>query len=52
MLKKILSVSGKPGLYKLVSQGKSMLLVEALTDGRRMPVYAREKIIALGDIAI
>ena len=52
MLKKILSVSGKPGLYKLVSQGKSMLLVEALTDGRRLPVYAREKIISLGDIAI
>lgn len=52
MLKKILSVSGKPGLYKLVSQGKSMLIVEALTDGRRIPVYAREKIISLGDIAI
>ena len=52
MLKKILSVSGKPGLYKLVSQGKSMLIVEALTDGRRMPVYAREKISSLGDIAI
>lgn len=52
MLKKILSVSGKPGLYKLVSQGKSMLIVEALTDGRRLPVYAREKIISLGDIAI
>ena len=52
MLKKILSVSGKPGLYKLVSQGKSMLIVEALTDGRRLPVYAREKIISLGDIGI
>lgn len=52
MLKKILSVSGKTGLYKLVSQGKSMLIVEALTDGRRLPVYAREKIISLGDIAI
>ena len=52
MLKKILSVSGKPGLYKLVSQGKSMLIVEALTDGRRLPVYARDKIISLGDIAI
>ncbi len=52
MLKKMLSVSGKPGLYKLVSQGKSMLIVEALTDGRRLPVYAREKIISLGDIAI
>ncbi len=52
MLKKILAVSGKPGLYKLVSQGKSLLIVEALTDGRRQPVYARDKVTSLGDIAI
>lgn len=30
MLKAILSISGKPGLYKLVSQGKNMLIVESL----------------------
>ncbi len=52
MLKTILSVSGKPGLYKLVSQGKNMLIVEALTDKKRIPVYANEKAISLGDIAI
>lgn len=52
MLKKILSVSGKPGLYKLVSQGKSMLVVETLADSRRLPIYAREKVTSLGDIAI
>ena len=33
MLKKILSISGRPGLYKLVSYGKNMLLVEGLADG-------------------
>ena len=30
MLKTILSISGKPGLYKLVSHGKNMLIVESL----------------------
>ncbi len=52
MLKKILSVSGKPGLYQMVSQGKNMLIVESLTDKKRIPAYARDKVISLGDIAI
>ncbi len=30
MLKTILSISGKPGLYKLISQGKNMLIVESI----------------------
>lgn len=30
MLKTILSISGKPGLYKLISQGKNMLIVESV----------------------
>lgn len=52
MLKTILSISGKPGLYKLVSQAKNMLIVESLQTGKRLPAYAHEKIISLGDIAI
>ena len=52
MLKKILSVSGKPGLYQIVSQGKNMLIIESLTDKKRIPAYARDKVISLGDIAI
>lgn len=52
MLKTILSISGKPGLYKLVSHGKNMLIVESLTDKRRVPAYAKDKVISLGDIAI
>ena len=51
MLKTILSISGKPGLYKLVSQGKNMLIVESLADKKRFPAYGNEKIISLGDIA-
>ena len=53
MLKTILSISGKPGLYKLVSQGKNMLIVESLSaDKKRFPAYSNEKIISLGDIAM
>lgn len=52
MLKTILSISGKAGLYKLVSQGKNMLIVESLTDKKRFPAYGNEKIISLGDIAM
>ncbi len=52
MLKNILSVTGKPGLYKLVSQGNNMLIVESLLDGKRMPTYARDKIVSLGEISM
>lgn len=52
MLKKILSISGKPGLYRLVSNGKNMLIVESLLNGKRMPAYARDKVVSLGDISI
>ncbi|MDL2222364.1 DUF5606 domain-containing protein [Parabacteroides sp. OttesenSCG-928-N08] len=52
MLKTILSISGKPGLFKLVSQGKNMLIVESLADKRRVPAYAKDKVISLADIAI
>ncbi|MGM9803820.1 MAG: DUF5606 domain-containing protein [Muribaculaceae bacterium] len=52
MLKKILSISGKPGLYRLVSYGKNMIIVEGLLDGKRIPAYTRDKIVSLGDIAI
>ena len=52
MLKKILSISGRPGLYELVAHGKNMLIVESLNDKKRMPAYSHEKIISLDDIAI
>ncbi|MDD3079027.1 MAG: DUF5606 domain-containing protein [Paludibacter sp.] len=52
MLKEILSITGKPGLFKLVNQGKNMLIVESLADGKRIPAYARDKVVSLGDIAM
>lgn len=50
MLKTILSISGKPGLYKLISQGKNMLIVESVNaEKKRFPAYGNEKIISLAD---
>ena len=48
----ILSIAGYPGLFKMVSQMKSGLLVESLLDGKRMPAYSTQKILALEDISI
>lgn len=52
MLKNILAITGKPGLFKLLSHGNNMLIVESLIDGKRMPTYARDKIVSLGDISM
>lgn len=52
MLKEILSIPGKPGLFKHISQGKNMLIVESLIDGKRIPAYTKDKAVSLGDIAI
>lgn len=53
MLKEILSISGKPGLYKLVSRGHNSLIVEAVSpEKKRMPIYNSDKVISLGDIAM
>ncbi|MDR2389981.1 MAG: DUF5606 domain-containing protein [Tannerellaceae bacterium] len=50
MLKTILYVAGKSGLFKRVSQGKNMLIVESLVDKRRIPLYAKERILTLSKI--
>lgn len=52
MLSKILSITGRPGLYKLISTNKNLNIVESLADGKRIPVYAQEKVVALSDVSI
>ncbi|MEG1738471.1 MAG: DUF5606 domain-containing protein [Odoribacter sp.] len=52
MLKEILSISGKPGLQKLISNSSNAIIVESLLDGKRFPAYSNSKIIALEDISI
>ena len=51
-LSTILSISGKPGLYKLISQTKTGALVESLLDSKRYPAFSNEKISSLADISI
>ena len=52
MLKNILSISGKPGLFKLVSRGTNMLIVESLINGKRIPTYSRDKIVSLAEVSM
>ena len=53
MQQTILAISGKSGLYKLISRGKNNLIVEALNDThRRMPAFATDRITSLADIAM
>lgn len=53
MLEKILAVSGKPGLYQLVSRSNRSLIVETVgADKRRMPIFSTDKVISLADIAM
>lgn len=49
----ILSIAGKPGLYKLVSRGKMNLIVESLDEThKRMPAFATDRITSLADVAM
>ena len=53
MQQTILSIAGKPGLYKLVSRGKNNLIVEALdATHRRQPAFGTDRITSLADIAM
>lgn len=52
MVERFLSISGKPGLYRLVSQGKNMLIVENVATGKRQPAYNHDKVVSLADVAM
>ena len=51
-LEGILNVSGKTGLFKVVSQGKNSLIVESLTDGKRGPLNSQAHANMLEEIGI
>lgn len=53
MIKTVLAIAGKPGLYKLLSRGKGTLICETL-DGthKRVPAFATDRVTALADIAM
>lgn len=52
MLRRIISITGKPGLFRMLGQGNRRIIVEDITTGRRFPALERDKIISLGDIAM
>lgn len=53
MFERILTISGKPGLYRLLSSGRNMLVVEVVdATKKRMPVHNSDKVVMLDDIAI
>lgn len=53
MLETILAISGKPGLFKLVSRGNRSLIVETIdAQKKRFPAFAADKVISLADIAM
>lgn len=51
-LSKILSISGKPGLYELKSQTRNGFLAESLGDGKKINVSGRHNVSLLSEIAI
>ena len=52
MLKTILSISGKPGLYRLLSSGNNVLIVESLETKKRLPILPKDRVVALSDISM
>ena len=53
MIKKILAISGKPGLYKLISRGNKSLIVETVDEQKkRIPAFGADRVVSLGDISI
>ena len=53
MKQTILSIAGKPGLYKLVSHAKMNLIVETIDEKKkRIPTFATDRVTSLSDISM
>ncbi len=53
MIRKILAISGKPGLYRLISRGNKSLIVETVDEQKkRIPAFGADRVVSLGDISI
>lgn len=52
MLREIISITGKPGLFRMLGQGNRRIIVEDIISKKRFPALERDKIISLGDIAM
>jgi hypothetical protein len=52
VLKDILAISGEPGLYKFVAQGKNAIIVEHVETGKRSSAFSSAKVSSLEDISV
>lgn len=51
-IEEIITISGKPGLYQIISRSNNGLIAESLEDKKRFPVFASENVSAFSDISI
>jgi hypothetical protein len=51
-LSKIVSISGKSGLYQIKSQAIGRIIVESVVDGKCIPAFARDRMSSLEEISI
>ena len=51
-LEKIISVTGKPGLYEIIAQSKGGIIVQSLIDNKRFPIATTHNVSILDNIAI
>ena len=52
VLKDILAISGEPGLFKFIAQGKNAIIVEHLETGKRSSAFSSAKVSTLEDISV
>jgi hypothetical protein len=52
ILKDILAISGEPGLFKFIAQGKNAIIVEHLETGKRSSAFSSAKVSSLEDISV
>ena len=51
-IKDFIAISGQPGLFKMISQGKSLLIAENLQTGQRIPVHGSAQVSSMEEIAV
>jgi hypothetical protein len=51
-LKDLIAISGYPGLFRFITQGRNSIIVESLEDGKRISAYSTSKMSTLEEIAV
>jgi len=52
VLKDILAISGEPGLFKFIAQGKNAIIVEHLETKKRSSAFSSAKVSSLEEISV